>query len=115
MSQPSHTLVYAPQCPNCTRFMGALDRTPAKSMIRKVDVNTLGPDQRKHVTAVPMLVLSTGTTLVGTRAFEWLKDYEAQVEVDSFSPGRGLAFSDIADNAATMRFWTPYSAFEPPT
>ena len=60
-----------------------------------------------------MLMLSTGGTLVGTRAFEWLKEFEGQMEVDSFTPGRGLPFSDIADDAATMHFSTPYSAFEP--
>jgi len=95
------------------RFLGALDRTPAKGMVRRVDVNTLHLEQRKHITAVPTLVLSSGAMLVGTQAFEWLKEYEGQVEVDSFTPGRGLPFSNVEDDTATLFFSTPYSAFEP--
>ena len=108
-----HRLYYAAQCPNCMRFIGALDRTPARGQVVKIDVNTLPADQRRHVTAVPMLVLNTGVTLVGTRAFEWLRTFEGEVELESFSLGKGLAFSDINDDQCSMAFSTPYSAFEP--
>lgn len=108
-----HRLYYAPQCPNCMRFIGALDRTPARSQVVKVDVNTLPPDQQRQVSAVPMLVLSSGQSLVGTRAFEWLRSFEGEMELESFSGGRGLAFSDLADEQCAMTYTTPYSAFEP--
>lgn len=108
-----HRLFYAAQCPNCMRFIGALDRTPAARSVARVDVNTLTPDQRAQVTAVPMLVLNTGTVVVGTKAFEWLKQYEGQMEVESYSLGRGLAFSDYHDDQFTMSWSTPYSDFEP--
>ena len=108
-----HRLVYSRQCPNCTRFIGTLSRTPASSSVVKIDVNTLSPDQRSQVPAVPLLVLSNGTSLVGTKAFEWLKQYDGQTEVESFCLGKGLAFSDITDDTFTMEWSTPFSAFEP--
>lgn len=112
-AQTPHRLLYAPQCPNCMRFVGALDRTPARDSVAKIDVNSLAPEQRKRVTAVPMLILNTGTVLVGTKAFEWLKQYEGESELDCFYGGRGLAFSEVADDTCTMAWSTPYSAFEP--
>lgn len=111
--QPPHRLVYATQCPNCMRFVGAMDRTPAKGLVAKVDVNALPPDQRRQVTAVPTLILNNGTHLVGTKAFEWLKQYEGQAELESFALGKGLAFSDVQDDSFTLAFSTAYSAFEP--
>lgn len=113
MQRQQHQLIYAPQCPNCMRFLGALERTPARASVTKLDVNSLSPDQRRHVSAVPMLILNTGTVLVGTKAFEWLKQHEAQMELESFSLGKGLAFSEIHDDAFTMSYSTPYSDFTP--
>ena len=108
-----HVLYYAPQCPNCMRFVSALERTPAREAVHKVDINSLPDNQRKNVPAVPMVCLSTGTTLVGTQAFNWLKQFEGQLELDSFSTGRGLPFSDLADDSGTLMFSTPYGDFEP--
>lgn len=111
--QAQHRLVYAPQCPNCMRFLGALDRTPMRDAVARVDWNTLTADQRRQVPAVPMLILNTGGVLTGTKAFEWLRQYEGDVELESFCGGRGLAFSEVEDEGCTMAWSTPYSAFEP--
>lgn len=109
-----HQLLYAPQCPNCMRFVGALDRTPARGTVAKVDVNSLSPEQCRHVTAVPTLVLNTGTVLVGTQAFDWLKQFEGQLELDSYTPGRGsLPFSDFHDDQFALNYSQPYGPFEP--
>ena len=112
MSQ--HRLFYAPQCPNCMRFVGALDRTPVRDAVARVDVNSLHPDRRKHVPAVPMLVTNAGDVHVGTKAFEWLKQFEGQAELETFCPmGRGLPFSDVSDMQGTLTLSTHYGAFEP--
>lgn len=113
MQAAVHRLYYAPQCPNCVRFIGALDRTAVARQVARIDVNTLPAEQQRQVSAVPMLVLSSGQTLLGTRAFEWLRSYEGETELESFAPGRGLAFSDINDDQCAMTYTTPYSAFEP--
>jgi len=108
-----HTLLYSTQCPNCTRFMDALSRTPVASQVSYVDVATLTPQQLARVSAVPALVLPNGGTLYGTKAFEWLKQYEGEVELDGFSGENGaLAFSDISTSGYAC-YAQNYSAFEP--
>lgn len=112
-----HQLFYAAQCPNCMRFLGALDRTPQAAQVRRIDVNTLTQQQRGYIHAVPMLVLNTGAVLTGTQAFQWLKEYEQGSTLDSFdlcAPGLGrLAFSDFGSADSTILFSSAYSQFEP--
>lgn len=109
-----HQLFYAPQCPSCTRFIGALDRTPAKHAVARHDVNFMSLEQRKHIPAVPMLVTNQGSVHVGQHAFEWLKQFDSQVELETFCPmGGGLPFSDVSDSHALLTQATPYGAFEP--
>lgn len=106
-------LIYSPQCPNCQRFIGALDRTSAKTSVMKISVASLAPEQRKVVTAVPMLVMDDGSALVGTKAFEWLKQFEGDMEMDSFNGSGGLGFAAFGDDDGTIMHSTAYSAFEP--
>lgn len=91
------TLVYSQQCPNCARFLDALRRTRAADQVRLVEVGQLGPQQLAAVVAVPALVTAEGQTLYGTKAFEWLKQFEGDAELDAFYGGGGqtLAFSEI--------------------
>ena len=107
-----YTLIYAPQCPNCTRFLGALKRTPIFPYVNIVDVNSLSRDQLAHVSAVPTLITENGS-LVGTQAFQWLKQFEQDLEPECFNGGTGLAFSHVEDNMAPAQFSTSYSTFEP--
>lgn len=106
-------LLYAPQCPNCARFMDALSQTSIKDAVRRVDVNTLTPAQRKHITSVPTVIDSSGTIRTGTQAFMWLKQFEGNRDLDSFCGGKGLAYSDINDDMAPATFSLPYGPFEP--
>lgn len=110
----SHTLLYSTQCPNCSRFIDALSRTSAAAETSLVDIATLNPTQLARVSAVPALVLSSGSTLYGTKAFEWLKQYEADVELDGFDGENGaLAFSDVSSTQGYANYAQSYSAFEP--
>lgn len=104
-------LYYAPQCPNCTRFISALDSTPARQSVTKVDVYSLPLQHRNQITAVPTLVLSNGAALVGAQVFSWLKEFEQDLEPASYCGGRGLPFSSIDDNQGLMTFSTSYSDF----
>ena len=106
-----HYLYYAQQCPNCTRFVNALDNTSAKHQVTKVDVYSLPLQHRNQITAVPTLVLGNGAVLVGEQAFNWLKDFEPLVEPASHYGGRGLPYSSVDDNSSLLHFSTPYSAF----
>lgn len=109
-----HTLVFSTQCPNCSRFIEALGRTSVASSVALVDVSTLNPAQLARVAAVPALVLGNGSTLYGTRAFEWLKQYEGDMELDGFDGENGaLAFSDVS-SVGYATYAQSYSAFDAP-
>lgn len=108
-----HTLVYSTQCTNCSRFMDALSRTPIASQVNLVDVVTLNPTQVARVQAVPALITPQGTTMYGTQAFEWLKQYEADVELEGFTVGNGsLAFSEV-ESRGYATYADDFGAFEP--
>jgi len=107
-----HRVFVAAQCPNCARFIGALERTPVSSQVQRIDVSSLSAQQRAQVPAVPMLVLDTGATLVGSKAFEWLKQHEANVELDSFMAADGLGFSNIDDTNTFVNYAHAWSPFE---
>lgn len=113
--RPAHTLVYSPQCPNCMRFLDALGRTPAASNVAVIDVHDMPADQAAHLAAVPALFTGDGNgTLYGTKAFEWLKQFEGDVELDGFVAGQGsLGFSDFTSMQGYVTYAQGYSAFEP--
>ncbi len=108
-----HTLVYADQCPNCVRFIDALSRTSAATQVALVDVSRMSKAQREQVTAVPALIVDNGTTLYGTKAFEWLKQFEADVELESFVGNGSLPFSDVNSVQGYATYAEAFSTFEP--
>lgn len=108
-----HTLVYSEQCPNSVRFIDALNRTTAAAQVTLLDVNRLSPDQLQRVQAVPALILETGQTMYGTKAFEWLKQYEGDVELEGFCANGTLPFSDVASAQGYATYAESFSSFEP--
>ena len=113
MAQPRHTLLYSTQCPNCLRFIDALKRTSAATSVRMMDVSQLNASQLASVQAVPALVLAEGQTLYGTKAFEWLKQYEGDVELEGFAGNGTLPFSDVNSMQAYATYAEGFAAFEP--
>lgn len=109
-----HTLLYSTQCPNCVRFIDALKRTSAAATVSLVDVATLTSSQLASVQAVPAMVLADGQTMYGTKAFEWLKDFDGDVELEGFHGGGGaLPFSDVEALQGYATYAESFSAFEP--
>ena len=108
------TLVYSQQCPNCVRFIDALQRTSMAGQVAMVEVSQLGREQLAAVAAVPALVTAEGQTLYGTKAFEWLKQYESDVELESFyGLGAGLAFSEVG-GMGYATYAEGFGQFQPP-
>lgn len=109
-----HTLIYSEQCPNCMRFLDALRRTSIHPHVAAVDVHTLSKDVVAGLSAVPALVDGdSGATLYGTKAFEWLKQFEGDVQLDAFSADHGsLAFSDWSSAHGYASYAEPYGPFE---
>jgi hypothetical protein len=81
-----------------------------------VNVDTLTTDQRSRVAAVPLLVLQNGAALSGSQAFEWLKQFESDVELDSYDVLQGasgsLGFASVDDTDGMLTYSTNFSAFE---
>lgn len=113
-SARKHTLIYSEQCPNCMRFLDALRRTSIHPQVAVLDVHTLSKDVVAGLSAVPALVDGdSGATLYGTKAFEWLKQFEGDVELDAFQAGHsGLAFSDWSSAHGYASYAEGYGPFE---
>jgi hypothetical protein len=89
------TVYVSSRCTNCQRFVGALRRTDAAKSTQIVDVDVAGPV--RGLDYVPTVRTATGAVLSGTKAFEWLKDYEGSADLDCVGGFGGLAFSMVDD------------------
>ena len=103
------TVYYSQRCPNCMRFLDGLKRSVARSGVRTVNVDE---SPSSGVQYVPTVVLTSGQMLVGTKAFEWLREHESDAELEPFSLAcsRGLAYSDI-DSAGHAQYAQAFSRF----
>jgi hypothetical protein len=93
------------------RFLDALRRTSVAGAVALVDVTQLTEQQRSSVKAVPTLY-TEGVAVVGTKAFEWLKQYEADVDLESFSGNGSLAFSEVS-SMGYAAYSDDFGPFEP--
>lgn len=88
---------YSPTCPNCTRLLHIVNKVP--SLKKRVDirsVDTMSPAERSGLQYVPTIVDDAGRQHVGTRAFEFLKEYEMEIELDPAPVGMGrLEFASL--------------------
>lgn len=85
-------------CPNCMRFIESLDRIPSlRGQVKLVDVSDVSQLPPNHsITAVPTLVVH-GKAMVGKEAFDYLAQFNNEVELESVSLGTGtLAFGDFS-------------------
>lgn len=105
--------VYVSQaCPNCNRLLSALRNIASlRGHINVVDIDRLPPSQRAGLQAVPTLV-DEGRTYVGTEAFEWMKKYDAEVELDPAQLGSTLAFADLS-GGGELQYAESFGAFTP--
>ena len=108
---------YSPRCPNCTRFLSAVGRVPSLASgggARFVNVDA-SPEAARMVTAVPTVVTRDGA-FVGSKAFEWLAQFQDQTELDSCpltGCGGGLAWAAL-DGDSFAQFSDNFSPFEAP-
>ena len=115
----SYRLYHSPRCPNCVRFVAAAARLPdLAAQLEVVDVDAV-PGAAGHVSAVPTVLTADGATFVGSKAFEWLSQFESQAELECFQLvggcRGGLAWSSIDDPAGGLASFTDaFSAFEAP-
>jgi len=103
------------QCPNCSRFLDTIRRIPSlRDRTRVVDIDTLPRERRERIEFVPMFVDSHGATHTGSKAFDQLKQYVAEMELECApSNGGSLAFGSIGDNGG-LDYTGFYSDFVAP-
>lgn len=111
-------IVYVSQhCPNCRRFVESVRASPSASKdIRIVDIDTLTSSQRNCLQAVPTVQTPEGRLLTGSTAFEVLKEYEADTELEPWSSASGgVVFSDFESGdgiARQVKFWEDFTPLE---
>ena len=110
-----HSLYYSNQCPNCKRFIEILNRTSAMQSVQLLDIDTMPPAARDRILAVPTLQLSTGTIHTGSKAFEWLRQFQQEMELENVDIGtsNGLSFASI-EGEGYVQHLDSWSAFEVP-
>ena len=115
-----YRLYHSPRCPNCARFLGAAARVASLAQdLEIVDVDAVA-GAAQHVTAVPTVLTSDGAAHVGSKAFEWLSQFQGEAELESFQlvgcGSRGsLAWSSIDDASGGLgMFSEAFSGFEAP-
>jgi len=102
------------QCPNCTRLLHGLHRVPSlRGKYRVIDIDTLAPDQRASLEFVPTVVVQ-GQHFVGSKAFEYLKQYDGEVELEPMGLGTGaLAYADVGGDGS-MQYIEQFGDFSVP-
>lgn len=87
MAAASYDILFASdQCPSCTRFLEAARRVKGLlgTRLRVSDVQAdPATAHQMGVSAVPSIRQSDGRMLTGTACFEWLKQFEADAELNS--------------------------------
>ncbi len=110
--RPAAVVYVSARCPNCSRFLDGLRRSVARASVQVVNVDE---HPTEGVQYVPTVVVSTGQLLVGTKAFEWLREHDtdAELEPHSLVANRGLAFSTLG-SAGQAQFAEAFSTFIKP-
>jgi glutaredoxin len=85
-------VIYTSQsCPNCVRLLDTVHRIPSvRGSAKIVDINDMPPQQiaSSGLTAVPTIV-AQGRMHVGKEAFDFLAQYNGEIEFESISFGGG--------------------------
>lgn len=107
-------LVYTSQsCPNCARLIDDLKRIPSlRGTAKVIDVNDLRPQQiaSSGLTAVPTIV-AQGRMHVGKEAFEYLAQYNSEIEYESVSFGTGsLVYGSLTDGGGSIENYGEFVA-----
>ena len=107
-------LVYtSPSCPNCNRLLETIQRIPSlRTTAKIVDINDLPPQQiaSSGLTAVPTLV-DNGRMLVGKEAFEYLGQYNGEIEYESVSFGTGsLVYGSLGSGGGSIEQYGEFTA-----
>lgn len=94
------TVAYISQrCPNCTRFLETVRSIPSlQHTLRVVDIDQTPTPAVEYV---PTVVDRSGQAMVGAKVFEWLKQFQSEVEYEPMQLSFGtLSYGSINDGGA---------------
>lgn len=108
-------LYFSPNCPNCQRAIGIIAKIPSlKKRVMLKNVDSLSPAERSGLQYVPTIVDDHRQQYVGTRAFEFLKQFESEVELDPAPIGMGrLEFASL-EGSGENEYMEMYGDFVAP-
>ena len=102
-------------CPNCARLLATLRRIPSLAgKAPVVEVSSIDPQvlTTQGITAVPTIV-AQGRPHIGKAAFEYLAQFNGELEIESVSLGTGaLAYGSIGSEH--MEWIERYGEFTAP-
>jgi hypothetical protein len=111
-----HVVYVSSVCPNSQRFLGSLQRIPSlRDTTKIVNVDHAPPSMHPGIEFVPTLVDSSGVVFVGEKCFEFLKQFNAEMEVEpmAFGGAGALAYSSIdAEGVEYSRNYSPFEKFD---
>lgn len=82
-------------CPNSKRLVDNIVRVERlRNSMHIIDVDQLSPDQRAGLQYVPTIV-ADGRQYIGSKAFEYLKQFDAEIELEPVSLGGRLAYASV--------------------
>lgn len=98
-------------CTNSSRFLECVERIPSlRNKVKIINVDNSPPSMLQGIDFVPTVVESGGNTYVGVQAFEFLKAFDHEIEMEPMQFGGGLTFSTLGGAAASCE---GFGAFEP--
>jgi hypothetical protein len=83
------------RCSNCVRLLSSIKRIPSLQGARIIDIDHADKRSIQQIEYVPTLVDDSGRTHVGTAAFEFIKQYQSEIEYEPMQIGGGLSFGSI--------------------
>jgi len=113
---PPAILYYSERCVNCKRLIDAIERMPSvhKNM-RFLNIDTTSPETKQQLTAVPTMQLQNGQMLVGSKAFEYLQQFNSEIEYETLpiANGGSLPFSQVGSDGSSWQvseaWWSSFS------
>lgn len=106
----------SPNCPNCVRLVETMKRISSlRQRVKYIDIDSLHPQQvaASGISAVPTLVVQ-GQMHVGKAAFDYLSQFNEEMEVESISLGGGSLMYGLIDSAGCLQKVEAYGDFVAP-
>ncbi len=99
------TIYVSTRCSNSSRLLNIIRRIPSLQGANIVDIDRGAPNGIEYV---PTIVDERGGLHTGSKAFEYLKRFDAETEIQAMDIGSsGLSYGSL-DHGGELDFTTPF-------